>query len=407
MLEGKTKKESVRAFLLTLLFLSFGAFVYSYREILENYNSTVLAFSYRYGFISRGLIGTLYHLLDAALPIDLISYDAALYTTLILTLLIFAVFFWIAYRMLAQCREELLGMMEGTVVFLMLNLVTTFSSKRNLGRLDLYMILVSVLAVCLIVEGKHLWAVAPLSALGVMVHQGYVFMYFNMIAALLCYRFLTEKKKKYLAALIISAATVSALFLWFQFFSHAGGSDIAGSITREAAALSRNGKYHETLIEAEILGRDLTEQEWPMHVENWIELPVFLLFMSPYIAILTGFFGSLLKKCKGALEKLKYHILFWGVLTILPNFILKVDYARWFLAVALYYLVIFAALLLLGDPPVKETALRYGKALRSRCGGMFILVLYPLLFLPFWDVHICELLKNISNPINETWLHLW
>jgi hypothetical protein len=30
-----------------------------------------------------------------------------------------------------------------------------------------------------------------------------------------------------------------------------------------------------------------------------------------------------------------------------------------------------------------------------------------VLFLPFWDVHICELLKNISNPINEMFLHIW
>lgn len=407
MLEGKTKEESVRAFMWTLLLISFGAFVYSYRGILENYNSTVLAFTYRYGFISRGLIGSLYHLLDAVLPMDLISYESALYTSLVVTLLIFAIFLCLCYRMLQRCPEKYMTIVETICILFMITVITTFSSRRNLGRLDIYMILLSLWAVWIIIEGKHLWLVVPLSCLGVMVHQGYVFMYFNMILVLLFYQCLTRDKKKYLRLLVLSLLGVSALFLWFQFFSHIHGESIVDGIIEEASILSRGGKYHETLIEAEILGKDLTREEWPMHVENWMELPIFLLFVSPYIALGIAYFKTLLKKCSTMTEKVKYWVVCLGAVTLLPNFILKVDYARWFLAMVVYYLVVWMALILLGDLLVQETLFDYVNSVKRRCSGAFLLLLYPVLFLPFWDVHICELLKNISNPINESILHLW
>ena len=36
-----------------------------------------------------------------------------------------------------------------------------------------------------------------------------------------------------------------------------------------------------------------------------------------------------------------------------------------------------------------------------------LLLLFPALLTPFWDVHINGLLRGISNPMNETFLNLW
>jgi hypothetical protein len=407
MLENKTKEQSIKAYMWTLLFLSFGAFVYSYREIMETYNTTVLAFTYQYGFLSRALIGSLYHFLDWVLPINLISYEGALYTSLVVTLLIYGVCFLLCYGTLRLCPEKYLSLLEYIWFFIMLNMITTFSSKRNLGRLDIFMILFSLLAVWCIVRKKHLWLVVPLSWAGVMVHQGYVFMYFSMILVLLIYQWLSTGEKKFLTLLALSFGGASMLFLWFQFFSHGNGEAIVDDIIREATALSKNGEYHETLIQAEILGVDLTESEWPMHVENLVELPFFLLFMLLYIVLAVNFFKKVLQQCVSRKEKVKYWLVILGAATILPDFILKVDYGRWFLAVVIYYLVVIMALLLLGDSILETTLLKAVEQRKQQSNWAFLLVLYPVLFLPFWDVHICELLKNISNPINEMFLHIW
>ena len=401
------EKKKIRSYMVSLVLISFAAFAYSYRQILESYNSTVLAFSYEYGFISRGLIGTLYSGLDKILPVDLLDYEAALTVMIVTTLIIFIALLIMAYKTVRLCPEKYRYVVELIWVFLMMIIITTFSSRRNLGRLDLFMILFSLIAVYLIIVKKMEWLCIPLSCLGVMVHQGYVFMYIGIILVLLLYQYFNTKERKYLIICIGSFVGASLLFLWFQFFSHSNGAQIVQDITDKATLLAEDGEYHETLIQAEILGVDLTKQEWPMHVENWIELPFFLLLMSPYIVMLVTFFRKLLQKSEDRISKIKNIIIILGALTILPNFILKVDYARWFMAVIIYYLVAIMALTIIGDKVFKEVLEEYMVRIRDNKVAYSILVIYPVLFLPFWDVHICQALKNISNPINEAFLHLW
>lgn len=407
MIVEKEEKKRIRLYMVSLLLISFAAFAYSYRQILESYNSTVLAFSYEYGFISRGLIGTLYSGLDKILPVDLLNYDAALTVMIVTTLLIFIVLLIVAYKTVLICPKKNRHVVELIWVFLMMIIITTFSSKRNLGRLDIFMILFSILAVYLILIKKMEWLCIPLSCLGVMVHQGYVFMYLGIILALLLFQYLSTKEKKYFAICIGCFVGASLLFIWFQFFSHSNGIQIVEDITNKAELIAEDGDYHKTLIQAEILGVDLTKQEWPMHVENWIELPFFLFLMSPYIVLLVKFFKRLFQKSKNKINRIKNVIVIIGALTILPNFILKVDYARWFMAVIIYYLVAIMALTIIGDKDFNEVLDEFTQRIRNNKVAYSILAIYPVLFLPFWDVHICQALKNISNPINEAFLHLW
>lgn len=48
---------------------------------------TMMAFSYKYGFISRGLIGTIYQGLDKILPVNMMTYQACVGYTLVITML--------------------------------------------------------------------------------------------------------------------------------------------------------------------------------------------------------------------------------------------------------------------------------------------------------------------------------
>ena len=57
------------------------------------------------------------------------------------------------------------------------------------------MVVVSIVCALLLAEGKCEWLVVPLSAIGVMFHQGYVFMFFNIPLVLLAYKFLNSDKK--------------------------------------------------------------------------------------------------------------------------------------------------------------------------------------------------------------------
>jgi hypothetical protein len=232
--------------------------------MVENYNTTVLAFSYKYGFISRGFIGSLYHMLDRMLPVNLIDYEAVVNVCLVTTLVIYGIFLIFARYTLEKCKENSLIYVETFWAFFMIIVVSTFSSKRNFGRLDIFMLLFSMLAVWILMQKRYKFLyvlIIPLVAMGVMVHQGYVFMYVNMVLVLLLYLYLRQGDRVYLILFIASLIAVSALFIWFQFLSHVNGEAIVGDIIDEATKLSRRGKYPDTLIDAEILGVDLGQTE--------------------------------------------------------------------------------------------------------------------------------------------------
>ena len=410
MLENKTKKQSITSYMWTLLFISFGSFIYSYREMVENYNTTVLAFSYKYGFISRGFIGSLYHALDRMLPANLIDYEAVVNVCLVTTLVIYGIFLIFARYTLEKCKENSLIYVETFWAFFMIIVVSTFSSKRNFGRLDIFMLLFSMLAVWILMQKrcKSLYVlIIPLVAMGVMVHQGYVFMYVNMVLVLLLYLYLRQGDRVYLILFIASLIAVSALFIWFQFLSHVNGEAIVGDIIDKATKLSRRGKYHDTLIDAEILGVDLGKTEWPLHVQNFVELPFFLILISPFIYVGASLAREVLKGCRDLREKIPYVMVMLGAVTTLPLFIMKIDYGRWMLAIFAYYLIMLIVLVALDDEIVIRALEIKAKWLRENKTRGFMLIIYAIVFLPLWDVRICQLLKSISDPINEMWLHMW
>ena len=77
MSQSKTKTKSMLQFLFVFLLMCFGLFLTYYGQEVRRYNTTILAFNYSYGFISRGLLGTLYLGLDALIPKDIINYTDA------------------------------------------------------------------------------------------------------------------------------------------------------------------------------------------------------------------------------------------------------------------------------------------------------------------------------------------
>ena len=61
---------NIRQFIMMLAFVDLATFVTNYRGWVRSYNTTMLALSYEYGFTSRSLLGTIYHILDAVIPVD-------------------------------------------------------------------------------------------------------------------------------------------------------------------------------------------------------------------------------------------------------------------------------------------------------------------------------------------------
>lgn len=405
-----TKTMEIRRFMRMLLFLNLAAAIVSYQGWVRSYNTTMLALSYRYGFGSRSLEGTIYHLLNDFLPFDMIQYKAVLVFAIIVTAL-FLGFMLLFYRQVVRMvSDDLRKYTEYIILIYSLMVTCTFSGAYNFLRVDLFMIWTSLLGVLVLTHKKCEWLVIPLSAIGVMFHQGYVFMYFNLILVLLFYDLLTvETRKKriyYFMLFAVSLVLGSVLFLWFEFFSRSDGAEIFPFVLSEAKRLSRNGIYHSTLLYHEILGIDLSASEEYMKRINYVQIVVFAVMFLPYMILLVRIFRSVIHAASGRKEKIKYWFVAIGALTMLPDFLLKVDYGRWVMSVLTYYIVMIMALLMMHDIYMENAIRDVGVYLKARPWTILLLI-YPIMLLPFMDVDVCLGTRHAASWINDNFLHYY
>lgn len=410
MIQQETKQREIRKFMIMLSVVNLALFAVTCRGMVRSYNTTMLALSYEYGFTSRSLLGTLYHLLDAVLPLDLIDYRAVVATAYAVTVLFILFVEYFLYRCLRRCEGEMVKYGEYLALILSLCLVSTFSFPYNFFRVDIFMILVSLLGVLCLVKERAQWLVVPLSALGVMFHQGYVFMYFNLILVLLFYRALSwwkedrRKARRYSLLFALSFLVGSALFLWFEFFSRSNGAAFFDTIKSEAEKLSYDGIYHSTLLYHEVLGIDLASTEEEFSRVNAVQILMCGIVCLPMLVFGVRFFAGLIKKAKGASEKWKYLAVVLGAATILPDFLLKIDYGRWMAAVVVYYVGIVLALLAMKDP-IMETQVRESGERLIRRPGIALWIMVVILLLPFLDVNIDPFFRHLGSIVNKNFLH--
>lgn len=410
MIQQETKQREIRKFMIMLSVVNLALFAVTCRGMVRSYNTTMLALSYEYGFTSRSLLGTLYHLLDAVLPLDLIDYRAVVATAYVATILFVLFVEYFLYRCLRCCEGEMVKYGEYLALILSLCLVSTFSFPYNFFRVDIFMILVSLLGVLCLVKERAQWLVVPLSALGVMFHQGYVFMYFNLILVLLFYRALSwwkedrRKARRYSLLFALSFLVGSALFLWFEFFSRSNGAAFFDTIKSEAEKLSYDGIYHSTLLYHEVLGIDLASTEEEFSRVNAVQILMCGIVCLPMLVFGVRFFAGLIKKAKGASEKWKYLAVVLGAATILPDFLLKIDYGRWMAAVVVYYVGIVLALLAMKDPIMETQVRESGERLIQR-PGIALWIMVVILLLPFLDVNIDPFFRHLGSIVNRNFLH--
>lgn len=397
-----SKQLEIYKFMIMLIFLGVGVFITNYYHLVRSYNTTMLALSYEYGFTSRSLLGTIYHFIDKILPFNMISYNSVLIFADIITVLFFLLLYLFVFLCLNKCNEKNLKACEYLIIFMFVFTISTYSAGFNFFRVDIFMIAVSVLGAILLVYEKAEWLTIILSALGVMFHQGYVFMFFNIILILQFYKFLSaenkKKKYKYLIIFLISFCVCSALFLYFEFFSRGNGYIIYDDILADARLLGLGGIYHTGLVEHEVLGVDLGDSEADFRETNMKQMIFGVILFMPYIMIAINFFKGLFKSAVLKLDKFKYFVVLIGSLTMLPNFILKCDYGRWYMAVMLYYLVVILALVMMKDVHISNQLEKTFSWISSKPWS-FLLVLYPILLIPLCDVDINFLVQRITIEV--------
>jgi hypothetical protein len=386
-----------------------------YDGTINNMNATMMAFNYSYGFVSRGFIGTLYLILDYLTPGSMYNYLMALKFAQCMT----AVFFLFLFGFMAVCigkvSEERVENLSYLLFFFTLCAIPMFITKYNLGRLDMYLVVITLLGCVLLIFEKAEWLLVPMTAVAIMIHQGYAFMFYNVLLVLLFYKWMSSEEKKrqrkYAAIFFVSLALCIILFFWFEIFSHVDGKSVVDEIVANAAAMCENGNYHKDVIDHEILGVDLTEREVPWHYMNFVQLPIAIILYLPFLWILLSFLKEVMREANQrnrAQDKLKYLAFVIGSFTLLPEFLLKVDYGRWVFAFLTYYCITSLVLIVMGDENVQtawQSTMQKVKQIAHWLPA--VLLAYAVLLQPCLDVCINDITATLSQYLNENYLHLW
>lgn len=402
--------------LLSLTFAFVVVVILSYvlhsQSYVKEINNTAMAFSYEYGFISRGLIGTMYQLLDKVIPIDMMTPEALLVFVHIVTMVfIIELFMFFAYT-LHRCNPMARYLIIHLAIGFAIWTVPTFVSLDGFGRLDIYCLSLSLIMAHLIISQKHEWLVPILSAISILIHHGNVFMFMNIPLVLLIYRILIEKeksKRKHYTVLFVSTfVIVSVLFLYFEFFSHTAGQAAYEAIIEKAKNLSFYNGYHEGLVRKEILGISVAKSEVTFKIVNIVQLPIFIVIMLPQIITVCKIYYNAIKKSINGLDKFKYVCIFAGSITVVPELLLKCDYGRYVYFIITYYAVMFISLITMDDNIIKTELMDFEERLAAKSSiKKYVFYYYPFILQPLYDVDIISLTGLIGALLNAKYLHWW
>lgn len=366
-----------------------------------DFNVGTLIFSYRYGFISRGLIGTLLEAAAKLLGTELSAafVDRFSFLSLIVLVAVVVGFLYAA----AKRTERLFGGAAARAVlvagvFFELGIgYSTFCV--DWGRMDLYLLVLSLLACWLLMVQKWTFMTVPIAAVCILIHEGYLFTYANILFVVLAYRVvcLWEERPraaiKYAVELFLSLCVVIGLFAYFYFFAKpVSGLKYISVFKHTLDVIEKPSDYMIDAIYAiqnEIFGDRWTYAGSEIMRERRRYLLPTLLAFSPFIAIFLAYWRIVLKRTvRSGLSRLRrafYWLVPLGSITALPLFLLHMDYWRWYYQICFYELFIVLTLVASGDAFMADSLRELFDRIKRVRYLPVALAVYAAVLGPFWN----------------------
>lgn len=346
----------------SLIYLRFASY-----KISEDCIRTI-ELSYKNGFISAGLIGTLYRVLNMIVPVELFDYEMIYFASKCM-LILYYVLAGLFVMVLFVKKKSLFKNNVSLVVMFVIFAAGMFGCADTLGSYDMYEMMVLLFIAILLIAQKAEWLVIPSVIIGVLIHPSFLFKCMGIVVAIMIYRWKIKKENKYKALLIVSV--VAVLIVYF-----ASEISLAIYIFEDRQLLANKA----------IVCASSLIPEWNYRGNNYINLFIFLLAFSPYLLIGRDFFKRMYRN--NVESKKVYRFMQLGGLIMLPEFILKVQYGFLIYFVIMYYVLLLLTFNIEEDAYIVSTAEEEKKLLKEKLFLPVVLVLYPLLLMPFMSVSI-------------------
>ncbi len=409
---SNTKKNHMPFFAGLALF-ALACFVRYFRRYVTPYVTTMYLFNYEdHGYISRGLLGTLYQWLDEKLiNYDLMNYEHIYDFAGTFTVIYLLCLFWFYKVCMKYCQEENRRNLMHLIIFLSIFAFPMFVGKTMYGGLDLYINLLMVLCMILIVKERFVWLIIPIGMICMGIEQNFIFSNANIIFVLLLYKIILgnpKKRVKYISILTLFFLTILALFIYFEFYSISTYELITNeellnetvkAFKESAKLLSESGlSYNKAMIEHELLGLDITLYDVEYQLQNMQDFPVFVALFSPYIYYGFRFFFRLIRNKEASKgSRFMYLAFLLGGATTIPLFLFKVNYGTYIFNLLFYYVAVIIAAFAMDDKTMITELDTLKQELKRITPMTFIWFLYPFLLTPFKEVTISTQIHDFAE----------
>lgn len=349
-----------------MFFITLVCYLVYYIPVIKEVNSwciTPYALSYRLGFISRGLMGSILRLMVPNLSIKHI-YIFILFNILLLCAL--TLFFM--HKIITKAYDE----SKGSIVFLLgLFLVNPGSVAflfywGNYGRFDMYLIMTLIISAILIMEDVCVWVIPLLCVGAVLVHQAFVFQYFPAVLVLVFY-FAFVLKRNYGKSIFATTLILPCIaFLYMQFFSSINYTysetlaiiDATTDLPKEYITEDMMVKieYFSSVFETFIVF------VWEPLFRNIVKSVTVLLMISPMIKIVVDIWKAFLKEHKNFIVKMFPVFI---LLAEVPMFVLTCDYGRDYSAMIISNFVVIFTFYALKDKGIVNAIDDLGRKMKA------------------------------------------
>lgn len=326
-------KLSANQMTLVIMFMMLIRFFQLAPTKIAGYPAEQYLISYKYGFIARGLMGTLL----GQIPYMSIGF-------LYLIGLLVELFMSIAFLLFLRTGLKHLSGKRRTMAFVLAVILTMSPMSpaftyaiNNFGRFDAILIMLAALQCLVLLKGDSVSGIflVLFSFLSILVHPIYVFTYFITGELLLLYRWSrdTKKHKYWLFLFILNTALVCGLFLYFESFRLTGSEWTADSMyanmqKRTDFDLGDNFRSYLTDWYFGDAFAQLLNTVKPFPVQPWLLL-LTLFLMLPYDTVIVIFGRDGIKKAENVRRKIFSLCFLLSFIATIPAFVIQIDYGRW------------------------------------------------------------------------------
>ena len=315
----------------------------------KQWQTNELVINYSYGFVRRGLLGSIVNLMSNLFNI---SYDKAI------------VFFGIIGEIAFVCILLLFTVkVIKTVNNSYFNFLVLLAFGMHIfgfyfydwAEPDIFIIILTVFMCALVIKDRFLLLIPILASACVCIHEGYVLMHFCIVCAILIYKIAAAKETKkriyYITVFGLTGITVGGLFGYFYFLSN-------NYINVDSNTLLNNV--------TDIVGERITQKENLFNVfygigeyvdpmwldgkptvdfyKRMIAALMILILCSPIIVLIARFWKKVIKHEQSSLLKAAYIVGHLFLLLNIPMIIFKSDHGRWFYCFVFFELFVISTL---------------------------------------------------------------